>query len=59
MNWIKNIQIILNMVNDGVDEFYVIGVGKSIDSFIRSIAINNKLKLKVVHIEKLQDLEAI
>lgn len=50
---------ILNMINDGVDEFYVIGIGKSIDSFIRSIAIYNKLKLKVIHIEKLQDLEAI
>ena len=52
-------QSILNMINDGVDEFYVIGIGKSIDSFIRSIAIYNKLKLKVIHIEKLQDLEAI
>ena len=58
-NSVRFEQIILNMVNDGIDEFYVIGVGKSIDSFIRSIAINNKLKLKVVHIEKLQDLEAI
>ena len=58
-NSVRFEQIILNMVNDGVNEFYVIGVGKSIDSFIRSIAINNKLKLKVVHIEKLQDLEAI
>ena len=52
-------QSILNMINDGVDEFYVIGIGKSIDNFIRSIAIYNKLKLKVIHIEKLQDLEAI
>ena len=52
-------QSILNMINDGVDEFYVIGIGKSIDSFIRSIAIYKKLKLKVIHIEKLQDLEAI
>ena len=58
-NSVRFEQIILNMVNDGVDEFYVIGIGKSIDSFIRSIAINNKLKLKVVHIEKLQDLEVI
>jgi [acyl-carrier-protein] S-malonyltransferase len=56
---VKFEQSIINMINDGVDEFYVIGVGKSIDSFIRSIAINNKLKLKVTHIEKLQDLEAI
>ena len=58
-NSVKFEQIILNMINDGVDEFYVIGVGKSIDNFIRSIAIHNKLKLKVVHIEKMQDLEAI
>ena len=58
-NSVKLEQIILNMINDGVDEFYVIGVGKSIDNFIRSIAIHNKLKLKVVHIEKMQDLEAI
>lgn len=58
-NSVRFEQSILNMINDGVDEFYVIGVGKSIDSFIRSIAINNKLKLKVAHIEKLQDLEAI
>lgn len=58
-NSVKFEQIILNMINDGVDEFYVIGVGKSIDSFIRSIAIHNKLKLKVVHIEKMQDLEAV
>ena len=56
---VKFEQIILNMISDGIDEFYVIGVGKSIDSFIRSIAINNMLKLKVVHIEKLKDLEAI
>lgn len=58
-NSVKFEHIIINMINDGVDEFYVIGVGKSIDSFIRSIAIHNKLKLKVVHIEKMQDLEAV
>ena len=58
-NSVRFEQSILNMINDGVDEFYVVGVGKSIDSFVRSIAIYNKLKLKVVHIEKLQDLEAI
>lgn len=58
-NSVKFEQIILNMINDGVDEFYCLGVGKSIDSFIRSIAIHNKLKLKVVHIEKMQDLEAV
>lgn len=58
-NSVRFEQSILNMINDGVDEFYVIGIGKSIDSFIRSIAIYNKLKLKVIHIEKLQDLEAI
>ena len=58
-NSVKLEQIILNMINDGVDEFYCLGVGKSIDNFIRSIAIHNKLKLKVVHIEKMQDLEAI
>jgi len=58
-NSVRFEQIILNMINDGVNEFYVIGVGKSIDNFIRSIAIHNKLKLKVVHIEKMQDLEAI
>lgn len=56
---VKFEQSILNMIKDGIDEFYVVGVGKPIDSFIRSIAIYNKLKLKVVHIEKLQDLEAI
>ncbi len=58
-NSVRFEQSILSMINDGVDEFYVIGIGKSIDSFIRSIAIYNKLKLKVIHIEKLQDLEAI
>lgn len=58
-NSVRFEQIILNMINDGIDEFYVVGVGKSIDSFIRSIAIYNKLKLKVVHIEKIQDLEEI
>ena len=58
-NSVRFEQTILNMIKDGIDEFYVVGVGKSIDSFIRSIAIYNKLKLKVVHIEKLQDLEAI
>ena len=58
-NSVRFEQSILNMINDGVDEFYIIGIGKSIDSFIRSIAIYNKLKLKVIHIEKLQDLEAI
>ena len=57
-NSVRFEQSILNMINDGVDEFYVIGIGKSIDSFIRSIAIYNKVKLKVIHIEKLQDLEA-
>lgn len=58
-NSVRFEQSILNMINDGVDEFYVIGIGKFIDNFIRSIAIYNKLKLKVIHIEKLQDLEAI
>ena len=58
-NSVKFEQIILNMISDGVDEFYVIGIGKAIDSFIRSIALNNKIKLKVIHIEKIQDLEAI
>ena len=58
-NSVRFEQSVLNMINDGVDEFYVIGIGKSIDSFIRSIAIYNKLKLKVIHIERLQDLEAI
>ena len=58
-NSVRFEQSILNMINDEVDEFYVIGIGKSIDSFIRSIAIYNKLKLKVIHIEKLQDLESI
>jgi len=52
-------QMILNMIKDEVDEFYVIGVGKSIDSFIHSIAMHNKTKIKIVHIEKLYDLEAI
>ena len=58
-NSVRFEQTILNMIKDGIDEFYVVGVGKSIDSFIRSIAIYNKLKLKIIHIEKLQDLEAI
>ena len=58
-NSVKFEQIILNMISDGVDEFYCLGIGKSIDSFIRSIAIHNKIKLKVIHIEKIQDLEAI
>lgn len=58
-NSVRFEQIILNMVSDGIDEFYVIGIGKTIDSFIRSVAIYNKLNLKVIHIEKLQDLEAI
>lgn len=58
-NSVRFEQSILNMINDGVGEFYVIGIGKSIDSFIRSIAIYNKLKLRIIHIEKLQDLEAI
>ena len=58
-NSVKFEQIILNMINDKIDEFYVIGVGKSRDSFIRSIAINNKIKLKIIHIEKLQDLEVL
>lgn len=58
-NPVKFEKIILNMINDGVNEFYVVGVGKSIDNFIRSIAIYNRLKLKVIHIEKIQDLEAI
>ena len=58
-NSVKFEQIIFNMINDGVDEFYVVGVGKSIDNFIRSITIYNKLKLKIVHIEKLRDLEIL
>ena len=58
-NSVRFEQSVLNMINDGVDEFYVIGIGKSIPIFIRSIAIYNKLKLKVIHIERLQDLEAI
>ncbi len=58
-NPVKFKQSILNMMNDGVDEFYVIGVGSAIDSFIRSIAIRNKKKVKVIHIEKMKDLEAV
>ncbi len=58
-NSVKFEQIIFNMINDGVDEFYVVGIGKSIDSFIRSITIYNRLKLKIIHIEKIQDLEIL
>lgn len=58
-NTVKFEQIIFNMINDGIDEFYVIGIGKSIDSFIRSIGIYNKTKLKIFHIEKLHDIEVL
>jgi len=56
-NPVKFEKSILNMINDGIDNFYVIGVGKSIDNFIRSIAINNKSKINIFHIEKIQDIE--
>ncbi len=58
-NSVRFEQIILNMIMDGIDEFYVIGVGKAIDNFILSIAINNKSKIKIIHIEKIKDLEAL
>lgn len=56
-NPVKFERCILNMIRDGIDEFYVIGVGKSIDNFIRSIALNNKSKVSIIHIEKVQDIE--
>lgn len=58
-NPVKFEQIILNMIRDGIDEFYVIGIGKTIDNFIRSIAIYNKLKLRIIHIEKIEDIEVL
>ena len=50
-------KIIKNMISDGVDEIYAIGLGNSIKNFIRSICIHYKYKINIFHIEKMKDLE--
>lgn len=56
-NPVKFSEIILNMLKDGIDEFYVIGIGKTVATFIRSIAIKYKYKIKIYILEKIEDLE--
>ena len=56
---VKFERIIRSMIRDGADEFYVIGAGKSIDGFIRSVAAAERLKLRIIHIATLKELEGL
>ncbi|MDD2435210.1 MAG: ACP S-malonyltransferase [Bacilli bacterium] len=52
-------QIINNMIDDGVEEFFEVGIGSSITSIVRSIARERKIKVVINHIETLDDINGI
>lgn len=58
-NPVKFIDIIENMLNDGIEEFYVIGIGNTPRSFIKNIADKNGKKIKIKCIEHLKDVNEV
>lgn len=58
-NPVKFIDIIENMLKDGVEQFYVIGVGNAPRNFIKNIADKNGYKIKIKCIEHLKDIDEV
>lgn len=58
-NPVKFIDIIENMLNDGVEEFYVVGIGNAPRSFIKNIADKYGKKVKIKCIEHLKDVNEV
>lgn len=58
-NPVKFIDIIENMLEDGIEQFYVIGVGNAPKSFIKNIADKNGKKVKIKCIEHLKDIDEV
>lgn len=53
------IDIIENMIKDGIEHFYVIGVGNAPRGFIKNIADKNGRKIKITCIEHLKDINGV
>ena len=58
-NPVKFIDIIENMLNDGVEEFYVVGIGNAPRSFIKNISDKYGKKVKIKCIEHLKDVNEV
>lgn len=58
-NPVKFIDIVENMLNDGVEEFYIIGIGNAPRSFIKNIADKYGKKVKIKCIEHLKDVNEV
>ena len=58
-NPVKFIDIIENMLNYGVEEFYVVGIGNAPRSFIKNIADKYGKKVKIKCIEHLKDVNEV
>ena len=58
-NPVQFITTIENMLNDGIENFYVIGVGNAPRMFIKNIADKNGKKVKIKCIQYLKDIEEI
>lgn len=58
-NPVRFIDIVENMLNDGVEEFYIIGIGNAPRSFIKNIADKYGKKVKIKCIEHLKDVNEV
>lgn len=58
-NPVKFVDIIENMMKDGIEQFFVIGVGNAPRSFIKNIADKNGKKVTIKCIEKLKDIAEV
>ena len=58
-NPVKFVNIIENMLKEGIRNFYVIGVGNAPRSFIKNIADTNGVKVKIECIQSVRDIESV